>query len=50
MGFATHASFDEFAALVRSGAPVEQAQARLAQTMENCVACHAVYQLPLQAP
>jgi len=50
MGFATHGGFDELAELIRSGAPLAQVQARLAQTMENCIACHATYQLPVQAP
>jgi len=46
LGFATHAAFDEIAAMARSGRDTASIQRKLADTMNNCIACHASFQIP----
>jgi len=46
LGFATHDDFDQIAEMAQSNQPRESIQLRLAQTMNNCIACHAAFQLP----
>jgi len=33
--------------MAKTGKPVKAIQQKLAATMNNCIACHASYQLPL---
>ncbi len=47
LGFATHYAFDEIADLAKAGRPVKDVQQKLAATMNNCIACHASFQLPV---
>ena len=49
LGMETHKKFDELAAHAREGASNEQLLLELSQLMNNCVACHAAYQLQSQA-
>jgi len=46
LGFGTHYAFDEIADMAKAGKPVKAIQNKLAATMNNCIACHASYQLP----
>ena len=46
LGFATHDDFDLIAQMAQSSQSRESIQLRLAQTMNNCIACHATFQLP----
>jgi len=46
LGFGTHYAFDDIADMASSGQPAKAIQLKLAQTMNNCIACHASYQLP----
>jgi len=46
MGMETHQSFDEIAAMAKQGSSTELMQRKLADTMNNCIACHASYQIP----
>jgi len=46
LGFGTHYAFDEIADMAKAGKPVKAIQQKLAATMNNCIACHASYQLP----
>jgi len=46
LGFGTHYAFEEIADMAKEGKPVKAIQQKLAGTMNNCVACHAMYQLP----
>ncbi|MFQ5355600.1 MAG: hypothetical protein ACE5DY_03750 [Mariprofundaceae bacterium] len=47
LGFATHAAFDEIAAMANKGVDTAAMQKKLATTMNNCIACHASFQLPI---
>jgi len=47
LGFGTHYAFDEIADMAKAGKPVKAIQQKLAATMNNCIACHASYQLPV---
>ncbi len=47
LGFGTHYAFDEIADLAKAGKPVKEVQQKLAATMNNCIACHASFQLPV---
>jgi len=47
LGFGTHYAFDEIADLAKAGKPLKEVQQKLAETMNNCIACHAMYQLPV---
>ena len=46
LGFATHHAFDDIATMAREGKPTAEIQLKLADTMNNCIACHASFQLP----
>jgi len=50
LGFATHQAFDDIANMAKSGKSVPAIQAKLASTMNQCVACHATFQLPVIKP
>jgi len=51
MGMATHQAFDEIASMAKAGEPALNIQRKLADTMNNCIACHSSYQIPsFQAP
>ncbi|WP_038247265.1 cytochrome c [Ghiorsea bivora] len=45
LGMSTHKAFDEIAALAQTG-DASKVQRKLAETMNNCVACHASFQIP----
>jgi len=47
LGFGTHYAFDEIADLAKAGKSAKEVQKKLAETMNNCIACHAMYQLPV---
>jgi len=47
LGFGTHYAFDEIADLANAGKPVKEVQQKVAATMNNCIACHASFQLPV---
>ncbi len=47
LGFGTHYAFDEIADMAQQGKSVKVIQMKLAETMNNCIACHASYQLPV---
>ncbi len=46
LGFGTHGAFDTIADMASEGRPMREIQLKLAETMDNCIACHATYQLP----
>jgi len=46
LGFATHQAFDDIAELARTGAEPRIIGQKLGKTMNNCIACHAAWQLP----
>ncbi|NWF37820.1 hypothetical protein F3F96_01510 [Mariprofundus sp. NF] len=46
LGFGTHYAFDEIADMAKAGEPSKAIQRKLAETMNNCIACHASFQLP----
>jgi len=46
LGFGTHYAFDDIADMAQKGEPAKAIQKKLAATMNNCIACHASYQLP----
>jgi hypothetical protein len=48
LGFATHYAFDDIAKMAKEGVPTKTIQNKLAETMNNCIACHASFQLPVQ--
>jgi cytochrome c556 len=45
LGMDTHKKFDQLAANAEQGASNAQLLIELSQLMNNCVACHAAYQL-----
>jgi len=45
LGMSTHKKFDEMAAHAEQGASNEELLIELSQLMNNCVACHAAYQI-----
>jgi hypothetical protein len=45
LGMDTHKKFDDLAAHARQGAQSETLLVELSQLLNNCVACHAAYQL-----
>ena len=49
LGMDTHKKFDELAAHAEQGASNEELLVELSQLMNNCVACHAAYQLQSSA-
>jgi len=46
LGFSTHYAFDDIATMANEGKPAADIQRKLADTMQNCLACHAGFQLP----
>ncbi len=46
LGFGTHYAFDDIADMAKEGAPAKAIQIKLSDTMNNCIACHASFQLP----
>ena len=50
LGMDTHKKFDQLAANAEQGASNEQLLIELSQLMNNCVACHAAYQLRSHQP
>jgi len=46
LGFGTHYAFDDIADMAKAGKPAKEIQNKLSLTMNNCIACHASYQLP----
>jgi len=50
LGFGTHYAFDDIADMAKAGEPSKKIQLKLAETMNNCIACHASYQLPASKP
>ncbi len=47
LGFGTHYAFDEIADMAKAGKSAQEIQQKLAATMNNCIACHASFQLPV---
>jgi len=45
LGFGTHDAFDDIADMAAAGKPAREIQQKLAETMNNCIACHASYRL-----
>jgi hypothetical protein len=50
LGMSTHKQFDELAESAEQGADTRQLLTGLSQLMNNCVACHAAYQLQSSEP
>jgi len=46
LGFATHYAFDDIAEMARNGLAPAAIQAKLADAMGNCIACHEAFQIP----
>jgi len=46
LGFGTHYAFDDIADMAKAGQPAKTIQLKLTETMNNCIACHASFQLP----
>ena len=46
LGFGTHYAMDDIANMAQEKKPAKEIQLKLAETMNNCIACHAMYQLP----
>ena len=46
LGFDTHYAMDDIADMAKEKKPAKEIQLKLAETMNNCIACHAMYQLP----
>ncbi len=46
LGFGTHYAMDDIADMAKEKRPAKEIQLKLAETMNNCIACHAMYQLP----
>ena len=46
LGFGTHYAFDDIAKMAKEGKSAKEIQLVFANTMNNCIACHAMYQLP----
>ena len=46
LGFGTHYAMDDIADMAHDKKPAKAIQLKLAETMNNCIACHAMYQLP----
>jgi len=47
LGFGTHYAFDDIANMAKEGKPAKEIQLVFANTMNNCIACHSMYELPL---
>ncbi|ATX81307.1 hypothetical protein Ga0123462_0432 [Mariprofundus ferrinatatus] len=50
LGFGTHYAFDDIADMAKAGEPSKAIQLKLVETMNNCIACHASFQLPAVKP
>ena len=49
LGFGTHYAFDDIADMAQKGDSAKLIQKKLAETMNNCIACHTSYQLPVMS-
>jgi len=45
LGFGTHYAFDDIAKMAKEGKPAKAIQLKYVDMMNNCIACHAMYQL-----
>jgi len=50
MGFAVHQAFDDINQMAKEQKSTQEIQRKLADTMNQCVACHASFQLPVLHP
>lgn len=50
LGFGTHRAFDQIAQMAKAKQPNQSIQLQLVKTMNNCISCHAAYQLPAFRP
>jgi len=50
LGFGTHYAFDDIADMAKAGEPAKAIQLKLVETMNNCITCHASFQLPAAKP
>jgi len=50
LGMSTHKKFDELAVSAKHGASDKELLGELSQLMDNCIACHAAYQLQSPQP
>lgn len=50
LGFATHEAFDRLALDAEQLGDASAAPAALGELLHNCIACHAAYQLTVEAP
>lgn len=50
LGFATRARFDDIAVMAEEGKDSKAILALLGDTMNNCIACHAMYRFVEEAP
>jgi len=50
LGFATRARFDDIAVMAEEGKDSKEILALLGDTMNNCIACHAMYTFVEEAP
>ena len=50
LGFASRARFDDIAVLAEEGKDSKEIIALLSDTMNNCIACHAIYRFVEEAP
>jgi len=50
LGFATRARFDDMAVMAEEGKDSKEISAYLADTMNNCIACHAMYRFVEESP
>jgi len=48
LGFGTHYAFDDIAKMAKEGQPAKAIQLKYVDVMNNCIACHAMYQLKAQ--
>ncbi|MEE9348057.1 MAG: hypothetical protein V3U82_07675 [Robiginitomaculum sp.] len=46
LGMGVHKAFDEIAGMAKAGQDPKDIQILLVRTMDNCIACHASYQIP----
>lgn len=45
LGFGTHYAFDDIVKMANEGKPAKEIQLKYVAVMNNCIACHAMYQL-----
>ena len=49
LGFGTHYAFDDIATMAKEGKPAKEIQLKYVDIMNNCIACHSMYQLKVTA-